>query len=141
MGAASVTDRGTRNTWQNSLSFNWGGAWRVPTKDEIQELCTQTYWEWTSSYKGSGAAGFIVYKTKLDEDKNKIGGVSGYDPASDVHIFLPATDDDPLQASYWTSTADDKNASNAYRLYFESGVRAYESIPKSIITFVRPVCP
>lgn len=90
VGAAAVTERGTNGTWENSLSFNWGGSWRVPTKDEIVELCAQTYWQWDDSYDGSGAAGFIVYKTKSDSDKNKIGGVSGYNPASDVHIFLPA---------------------------------------------------
>lgn len=141
VGSAAVTERGTSDTWENSISFNWGGAWRVPTKDEIQELCTQTYWQWTYSYNGSGAAGFIVYKTKSDSDKNKIGGVSGYDPASDVHIFLPATDDGPLQASYWTSTTDAGDSSKAHRLYFTSRTRDYESRSKSYILFVRPVCP
>lgn len=55
---------------------NWGGSWRMPTYDELDELKQNCTWTWTSNYKGTGVAGQIVTSNK-----------AGY---TDQYIFLPA---------------------------------------------------
>lgn len=143
IGATSVTDIGTDSTWDDASASSWGGRWRVPTIDEFSELCANTFWRWTSSYKSSGSAGYVVFKTKADADKRKIGspesGVT-YSEESDTHIFLPATGGDHKQGNYWSATASD--ATSAYDLHFASNSsREYQVLDKTAMLFVRPVCP
>ena len=35
----------------------WGGSWHMPTRAQIQELTTNTTYQWVSNYKGSGING------------------------------------------------------------------------------------
>ena len=54
----------------DAATANWGGTWRMPTKDEMDELCTNCDWEWAT-----------------------INGVKGYkvkSKSNDNFIFLPA---------------------------------------------------
>ena len=32
----------------DAANENWGGGWRMPTKDEIKELCNECTWTWTN---------------------------------------------------------------------------------------------
>jgi hypothetical protein len=52
---------------------NWGGKWRMPTKEEFEELKTNCTWEWTTN---NGKNGYLVTSNK-----------PGY---TDRSIFLPA---------------------------------------------------
>lgn len=146
VGATSVTQPGTSAAWDDAstLASSWGGQWRVPTRDEFEELATKTFWRWTDSYKSSEAAGFVVFKTKADSDKGKIDSpASGleYDENSDTHIFLPATDTEQMQGNYWSSTVDSEAAGKAHRLHFTShSNRDYNSLEKTYALFVRPIC-
>ena len=86
----------------------WGGSWRMPTLDEIQELCNKCSWEWTSV---NGVRG------------HKVTGPNGNS------IFLPAAgyrvdDNVYLRGSdgfYWSSTLDSSSGDDAYHLGFDSG--------------------
>lgn len=35
----------------------WGGSWRMPTREQMQELTANTTYEWVTNYKGSGING------------------------------------------------------------------------------------
>lgn len=74
-----------------------GSSWRMPTKNEFEELKNNCTGTWTKDYNGTGVAGLIV-----------TSNVSGY---TDKCIFLPAAGwrtDDYLTAMdygyYWTSS-------------------------------------
>lgn len=86
----------------------WGGVWRMPTKDEWEELLNEDNcrWEWTTDYKGDGSnvAGVIVTSKK-----------DGY---TDKSIFLPATGiygggnnntGSEISAIYWSKSLDTGN--------------------------------
>ena len=77
----------------DAASVNWGGAWRMPTKEECQELVDNCYCVWTSNYSSTGVAGYIVYKAKSSSDKGQVikssATPSGNYSLSDTHIFLP----------------------------------------------------
>lgn len=69
-----------------------GGANRMPTKEEYDELKQKAYFEWTTSYNGK--AGCIIYKSVDPTQDHGFTKTSGhvYSTAAngDEHIFIPA---------------------------------------------------
>ena len=43
------------NPQYDAATANWGGSWRMPTKDEMQELVGHCEWEWTQVNGVNGA--------------------------------------------------------------------------------------
>ena len=84
-----VTD--IAGTQYDAAAANWGGKWRMPTREQQDELRNECYWVWTESYNNSNVKGYIVYKAKTSSDKGKNSGTpSASYSLSDAHIFLPA---------------------------------------------------
>jgi hypothetical protein len=73
----------------------WGGAWRMPTKEEMEELVNNCFWMQYSARYG----GYYVFAAKNESDKGKFTDTysTSLYTLSDAHIFLPA-------GGYWTST-------------------------------------
>ena len=88
----------------------------MPTEEEQDELRTECHWEWTSGYKNTNVAGFIVYKKKE--------GSNDYD-ITDTHIFLPEAGDyygtevhrNEGVVHYWSASLNPKNSSEAFSIY------------------------
>lgn len=84
----------------------WGGQWHMPTIAQIEELTTNTTYEWVENYKGSGKNGCTFTATN--------GAV----------LFFPAAGfwDDDIQymvgnfGNYWSSSPS--GSDYAYRLVF-----------------------
>ena len=121
-------------TSDDVASQTWGGKWQMPTQAMIQELKSQCYWVWTTTYNGKSVSGYIVYKAETDTDKGvKVTSGSSpssdYDVATDPHIFLPAAgyrrssepSNEGLNGYYWSRSLDPKDSKNAYNLFFSSG--------------------
>lgn len=104
----------------------WGGKWRIPTKDEVEELVDNCKYEWTTL---NGVKG------------GKFTGPNGNS------IFLPAAgfrwDGDLYLAgelgSYWSSTQDPDSSYDAYDLYFFSGDAYWGYYDRDSGRSVRPV--
>lgn len=88
---------------------NWGGSWRMPTKDEMKELLERCEW------------------VKHSED-----GVNGYmirNRGTGSHIFIPAAGYRHGPSLYyagesgyaWSSTPNENYTQSAYGLFFFSG--------------------
>ena len=129
----TISSKTTLEPEDDAAVQNWGGAWRMPTHDEQTELVNNCYWVWTSSYNGSGVAGYIVYAAKSSSDKGQVV-YNGNTPSSDYslsdsHIFLPAAGylsynslyDAGTGGYYWSSSLDDSLC--AWGMYFSSGHR------------------
>lgn len=113
----------------DAARVNWGGNWRMPTKDEIIELCEQCTWTWTI-----------------------LNGVNGYKVTSKQNgksIFLPAAGYryDTLfgevgsRGRYWSSSLS-TDVSYALHMYFlSSGSMDCGSQSRYYGYSVRPVCP
>lgn len=95
----------------DAASVNWGGAWRMPTKEEFQELVDNCYWVRTSNYSSTGVAGYIVYKAKSSSDKGQVitssATPSGNYSLSDTHIFLP-------DAGYYSGSVSYESTGTSY---------------------------
>ncbi|MBR5146379.1 MAG: hypothetical protein IKW54_01980, partial [Bacteroidales bacterium] len=103
----------------------WGGNWRMPTKDELNELRTNCTWTWTTQ---NGVNGY------------KVEGLNGN------HVFFPAAgyrygsslDYAVSCGGYWSSTPCD-NYYYAYYLYFDSSNHRMLNFGRYNGQSVRPV--
>ena len=92
-----IDSEGNLTSQYDAAKANWGGAWRMPTKAEMQELIDNCTWIWTTQ-----------------------NGVNGYKVSSKVNsnnIFLPAAGyragytltDNARTGEYWSSTPYEYN--------------------------------
>ena len=99
-----IDSEGNLTAQYDAARANWGGDWRMPTYDELNELRTQCTWTWTTQ-----------------------NGVNGYKVTSkgnSNYIFLPAAGcrygSSLTNAGgygwYWSSTPDEGNSDYAYYL-------------------------
>ena len=131
------TDRfySTEDNKRNLESFDdvahvkWGGNWRIPTIQEINELINNCTWTWTTL---NGKKGYKV------TSKN-----------NDNFIFLPATGcrgDSSLGSAgsggyYWSSSLDTSGPYSAWSVYFDSSDVYRNNGTRCHGRSVRPVCP
>lgn len=105
----------------------WGGSWRMPTKAELTELCTDCTWIWTTF---NDVKGYMVI------------GPSGNS------IFLPATirvfaADGHLRCFYgdcWSSSLSNEDSYAAYDLGFSDDLYEWREGSRENYKPVRPVC-
>ena len=110
---------------------NWGGPWRMPTKQEMEDLRDKCDWTWTTN----GVKGFVV---------------RGRDDYADAAIFLPATGFG-IEEKWWARDSggylwssgpylEGPNADCSWRLHFTSrGIGTDYCWDRHIGTPARPV--
>ena len=114
----------------DAAAVNWGGSWRMPTKEEQEELRNNCSWEWTTQ---NGVYG------------HKVTGPNGNS------IFLPAAGyryfsslyDAGSDSDYWSSSLYTGSPYRACRLSFSSnrvGVVRVSDRSRYYGLSVRPVC-
>ena len=96
-------------TFHDAAAENWGGSWRMPTKDEFQELIDNCTWQWTTV---GGHNGYMITSEK--------NGNSIFLPAAG-HRSDPQFDDADEWGLYWSSSPSESNSNFAYNLLFFSG--------------------
>jgi hypothetical protein len=100
----------------------WGGSWRMPTKEEFDELREKCNWKWTGSgYEVTGPNGNSIYLP-----------ATGYRGGETLN-------GDGLDGSYWSSTPVSESTHGAYCLRFGSGVLGTNWEDRGYGCTVRPV--
>lgn len=110
----------------DAAHVNWGGDWRMPTKEELDWLRNNCTWQWDSSKHGS-----IVTSSKTGNS-----------------IFLPTAGyrdnssliNAGLYGVYWSSSLGTSDSSSAYGLYFGSSDRGANRHVRYYGRSVRAVC-
>ena len=132
-GGSAVNDKNTLDIENDVAHKEWGGKWRMPSREEFDELIQNCTWTWTTQ---KGVNGFLVTSNK-----------PGY---TDRSIFLPAAGLRSLSelrlsgniGFYWTTTPSEHFAESACFLYITPGFKSlYESAARNQAHTVRPVCP
>ena len=111
----------------DAATVNWGGKWRMPTKEEQDELLNNCAWTWISQ---NGVNGY------------KVTGPNGNS------IFLPAAGsmdggrfyDAGLYGAYWSSSLNADSSGIAYNVGFSSGNVGWYGNSLYYGLTVRPVC-
>ena len=112
----------------DAAHVNWGGNWRMPTYDELNELKTKCTWTWTTQ---NGVYG------------QKVTGPNGNS------LFLPAAGyryDSSLNFAgstgyFWSSSLYESDSYDAWLVNFGSGDVDWRNGGRCIGRSVRPVCP
>ena len=90
----------------------WGGAWRIPTQEEVQELIANCTFVWTNYKK---ATGFSI--------TSKINGAEIFMPAAGFYMGTASCSYYGSNGSYWTATAftGGDRVGDAYYILMTSG--------------------
>ncbi|MCQ2315881.1 MAG: DUF1566 domain-containing protein [Bacteroidales bacterium] len=125
----TVDNRTILELADDAARANWGGDWRMPTVDEMQELKDECTSEWTTQ---NGVNGWKF----TGPNKNSI-----FLPAAGFY-FYGSLNYAGSRGYYWSSSLCTDYPINAYDLYFNSGdVDLSGSGYRSCGQSVRPVCP
>ena len=108
----------------------WLGDWRIPTKDEFDELINNCVWSWT---KVEGVDGYKIVSKKTGFEQNS--------------IFLPAVgfmqrkvvQNNGSRGCYWTSSISSNSHSAYYLGFISTQIRTY-SQERYIGCSIRAVC-
>lgn len=124
-------DKTTLDLDDDAAQINMGGNWRIPTKEEIEELINNSSYIWTTV---NGIDGYLITSNK-----------PGYEDRS---VFFPGAgcktgvyNGDFGSCYYWSSSVYKLADSNAYSLEYtafygrEYNRNRYQGMP------IRPVCP
>ena len=121
-----VDDKIILDAEDDAATINWGGRWRMPTKEEFDELCDNCTFE---------------LQTLNGEIGYKVIGKNGN------FIFLPMPDFEEGEAMwvrvgrYWSSSLYISLPFQAYQMVLEKySVDVYDW-SRSSLAFIRPVCP
>lgn len=98
-GEPTINSDISGNVQYDAATANWGGNWRMPTKDEMQELVDHCEWEWTQVNGVNGS---------------KVIGPNGsciFLPAAGIRYGTSLTNDGNY-GSCWSSTPYDSYASH-----------------------------
>ncbi len=109
-----IDSEGNLTSQYDAAKVNWGGAWRMPTKAEMQELIDNCTWIWTTQ---NGVNGY------------KVEGPNGNS------IFLPAAGyrsgytltDNARTGEYWSSTPYEYNNDGGEYAYLLTCYYSYGS--------------
>ncbi len=125
----TVDNRYLLEAADDAATVNWRGDWRMPTKDEQDQLRTQCTWKWTT-----------------------LNGVNGYKVTSKAKgntnsIFLPAAglrcktslNAAGLAGHYWSSWRHSTRNEYAYELLFDSDDYIRDTQERCYGYSVRPV--
>lgn len=104
-------------------NLEWGGNWRMPTKEEIMELNWNCDWVWTTQNGVKGVK--ITSKVEGYTDRSIFMPAAGYRTDS-RHLFPGVSGD------YWSST-NSISKTSAYSLYFDS---CGSSLDNSIVDYI-----
>lgn len=124
-----VTTDGVLDPRHDAAHVYWGGKWRMPTRQELKDICDKCDWTWTEM---NGVNGYVVR------------GRGDYRTAS---IFLPCAGgaawaslgDAGWEGYYWSSVPDSGN-DTCYYLSFTSRRHDADSIGNRFYgCLVRPV--
>ena len=95
------------NPEDDAAHINMGGAWRMPTKDEWQELIDNCTWTWTMY---NGKFGYRVM--------SKTNGYSIFLIAAGTYLNTVLVGNN-VYGAYWTSSLNTNNSSNANAVAFD----------------------
>lgn len=124
----AINNKTTLDVIDDVAMQKWGGAWRMPTTDEWEELENNCTWTWTTQ---NGVKGYKV--------KSKKNGNS---------IFLPAAGSrfnndlygNGSRGAYWSSSRNTDYPTYALTMYIGSG-HFMGSQNRDVGQSVRPVLP
>ena len=122
-----IDGNGNLTPQYDAATANWGGTWRMPTKNELNELINNCTWTWTTQ---NGVNGYNVEGPNGNSIFLRAAGSRSWSSLSDAGS----------RGFYWSSTPNESFSDYAYTLYFNSDNRSMSYRSRYLGQSVRPVC-
>ena len=127
--------------------MTYGDSYMIPTIDDWNELCNNSFVQWTDNYNNTNVPGCIVYRAKKNEEKGRFGKASSSYTLADMHIFLPAggfIEGTTIKCGvthsvYWTSTVSAICSNNGGDYIFYAKESAYSGELRCVGLLVRAI--
>ena len=113
-------------------TVNWGSGWRMPTKEDWQELYDNTTWtwSWTQSNTGMGSINGLIF-TATNGNTLFLSPAGYYTESVLANTGI---------GTYWSSSLDTVSPHGAWFFQYDgSGCNLYDYYPRYIGRPVRPV--
>ena len=121
-----IDNNGNLTAQHDAATANWGGDWRMPTYDELNELRAQCTWTWTTQN------GVIGYRVTGPNGNSIFLPAAGYRGGSSLY-------DAGSYGYYWSSTPYGSGSYGAYGLDFGSSNQSMDNNYRYYGRSVRPV--
>ena len=124
-----ITEDGTLAPEHDAAQVQWGGGWRMPTQQELLDLCNKCDWKWK---KLNGVGGYVIRGRRAYASASiflscaGIGNVTSLTSAGSY-------------GSFWSSVPHSDYGSRAWYLYFNSSEHGMRSDYRYFGSPVRPV--
>ncbi len=130
-----IADNKTRLDLEDDVAHvKWGGNWRLPTDEEMNELVDSCTWTWTTL---NGVNGCLVTSNRSGYTDRSI-----FLPAAGKYAFEPNNKSVGIWGHYWSSSVNrDKTSHSASVLCFSSSYYAVKIDFRNHGQSIRPVCP
>ena len=130
-GYGTYDGKSTLELADDAARANWGGSWRMPTKEEQDELCDNCNCEWTTQ---NGVAGYKVTSKKEGYTKNSI-----FLPAAGYRLYSSLYNTG-RNGCYRSSSLSADSPLDAWYMGFNSDNVDREDSNRDYGFSVRPVC-
>ena len=135
----TVDNKVTLEPKDDVARVKWGGSWRMPTFDEIQELCDCCTWKWTSvngvnGYKVTGTNGNSIFLPAAGIQNNEYEYEDGFDGIYDRGSYGYY-----WSATLWSATLREDFSHAACRFYFSADYHYWDPYDRCVGRGVRPV--
>ena len=121
-----IDSEGNLTSQYDAATANWGGDWRMPTYDELNELITKCTWEWINE---NGVKGYSVTGPN---GNNIFLPAAGYREGSSLYYAGSF-------GFYWSSTPNEYYDDYAYYLFFGSDNLSMDDIGRDLGLSVRSI--
>ena len=130
-----IADDKTRLDPEDDVAHvKWGGNWRLPTDEEMNELVDSCTWTWTTMNSVNGC---LVTSNRSGYTDRSI-----FLPAAGTYAFEPNNRSVGIWGHYWSSSVNrDKTSHSASVLCFSSSYYAVKIDFRNHGQSIRPVCP
>lgn len=102
-----VDNKVTLESIDDVARCKWGDPWRLPTREEFEELIEGCVWEFKENINGNNISGCV--------GTSKINGNTIFFPA----LYKGIAYDNGDNGSYWTKSLNKENANQAYNFKFD----------------------
>ena len=124
-----ITSDGILAPKHDAAHVHWGGKWRIPTRQELDDLVKKCDWTWK---KVNGAQGYVVRGRGVYASNSIFLPCSGR--GEDAAFYSPG-----LCGYYWSSNPESDGNTYSWRLSFDSNDRETSYCDCFIGLSVRPV--
>ncbi len=125
-------NKNTLEATDDAATVNWGNNWRMPTREEWEELYKNTIHKWTDDYNGTHEFGYIL--------TSKVNGATIFLPAAG-HRYNHERYGAGYYGYYWSSSLGATSTSSAWYVLFDPRSIGDSNQDRRSIYSIRPVCP